>query len=157
MSCEAESKLPKAVTTAVLILFLTWIAPNPGRAADDPPPSGTSPLGATVFNPKTGQSTTVAALIRDPASTPTQGNVAFVQTADGYTFLVKTAGQTFYNADVPPVAFTVVSVTDGVATISAEGNVADVAFGITNAEYAEQLAGEDTENSGHGDPGGPGS
>ncbi|MZQ90904.1 hypothetical protein GVY41_17445 [Frigidibacter albus] len=133
------------MTTTVLILFLACIAPHPGRAADDPAPSSASTLGASVFNPQTGQSTTVQALIRDPASTPTQGNVAFVQTADGYTFLVKTPGEIFYNADVPPVAFTVVSVAGGVARISAGGNEAEVAFGITNAEYAEQIAGEDTD------------
>ena len=147
MSSEHQSTSPKGVTTAVLILFLACMAPHPGRADDDPPPppSSASTVGATVLNPKTGGSTTVEGLIRDPASTPTQGSVAFVQTADGYTFLVKAAGEIFYNADVPPVAFTVVSVTDGVAKISAGDNLADVAVGMTDAQYAEQLAGEDTE------------
>lgn len=77
--------------------------------AVDPPPTATSTLGMTVLNPVTNLSTTVSGFINDPVGTPTVGDVAFVKTADGYVFLVKTVGDLIYNADDPPVAMKIVS------------------------------------------------
>ncbi|MBW7920843.1 MAG: autotransporter outer membrane beta-barrel domain-containing protein [Rubellimicrobium sp.] len=76
-------------------------------------------MGQEVTNPATGDPTTVSGFLYDPAGTPTAGNVAFVRTADGYTFLVKTANQTFYNNDTPPVAYHIDSISSsGVATVT---------------------------------------
>ena len=50
----------------------------------DEAPSSTSIVGDTVTNPVTSSDTTVSALVVDPAGTPTAGDTAFVETADGY-------------------------------------------------------------------------
>ncbi|ASV83762.1 sperm-activating peptides family [Ochrobactrum quorumnocens] len=116
----------KSVRLAVLVSMQIAIS-IPAAYAEDPPPqpSKTSSIGQTVTNPVTGDTTTVSALRVDPAGTATAGNTAFVQTADGYTFLVKTEGEVFYNSDAPPVAFVVASV-DGdkavVTSIQATGS-----------------------------------
>lgn len=81
-------------------------------------PTNSSSLGDTVTNPITGLSTTVSALIVDPAGTPTAEDVAFVQTADGYTFLVKLTGETLYNSDTPPVPFTIIDIDGGEARVT---------------------------------------
>ncbi|MDI1312213.1 hypothetical protein [Prosthecobacter sp.] len=57
----------------------------------------------------TNLSTTVSGFINDPVGTPTVGDVAFVKTANGYVFLVKTVGDLIYNNDDPPVAMKIVS------------------------------------------------
>ena len=93
-------------------------------AADPPPaPSPASKVGDSVTNPVTNATTTVSALDVDPVGTPTAGSTAFVETADGYIFMVKTVGQTIYNGDVPPVGFAVLSqdTTAGTVRIQAPG------------------------------------
>ena len=62
-----------------------------------------------MTNPKTGEVTTVSALVRDPAGTPTAGDTAFVQTSDGYYFLVKAKNEYFYNDDAT-IKFQVTSI-----------------------------------------------
>ncbi|WP_170379825.1 hypothetical protein [Ruegeria atlantica] len=98
------------------ISFFVLIS-NPLLAA----PTAASKVGDTVTNPVTGLDTTVSALIVDPASTPTAGTTAFVETADGYVFLVKSAGDTIYNSDNPPLAFDIVSISGTTAQISNSG------------------------------------
>ncbi len=107
-------------------------------AADPPPPSSTSAVGDSVLNPVTGVSTIVSALVVDPAGTPTVGATAFVQTEDGYTFLVKTNGEYFYNNDNPPIAFKITAVSGTDATISTEGNNGSqsvISIQMTTVEY----------------------
>lgn len=89
-----------------------------GQSTPAPEPSDSSGAGDTVTNPVTGLETTVTDVLVDPAGTPTAGDVAFVQTADGYTFLVKAVGETFYNSDNPPVAFTITSISGGTAEVT---------------------------------------
>src|SRR6185503_10808755 len=89
-----------AITGASAALFAAGAAPNPDK---------TSTVGQSVNNPVTSTTTTVTALIVDPVGTPTAGSTAFVQTADGYIFMVKAVGETIYNGDSPPVAFTILS------------------------------------------------
>lgn len=81
-------------------------------------PTAASKVGDTVTNPVTGMSTTVSALIVDPASTPAAGTTAFVEKADGYVFLDKDVGATIYNSDNPPLAFEIVSNSGSPAQIS---------------------------------------
>jgi hypothetical protein len=113
-------------------------------AQDDPPPpppapSASSQVGDTVTNTLTGAVTTVTALIVDPAGKPTAGDTAFVQTADGYSFLVKSVGETFYNGDPDPVAFLIVAISGSTVTVESdqEGNrvTADFEGVLTNAEF----------------------
>ncbi|WP_411958428.1 hypothetical protein [Paracoccus homiensis] len=105
--------------TGALILSV-GTAPNAAIAQSTPAPdpSDGSAVGDTVTNPVTGLETKVSALLVDPAGTPTAGDTAFVQTEDGYTFLVKSAGETFYNSDTPPVAFTIDSISGTNAVIA---------------------------------------
>lgn len=105
-----------------------------------------SKVGDTVTNPVTGKDTTVSALIVDPASTPTAGTTAFVQTADGYVFLVKAAGETIYNSDNPPVAFEIVSISGTTAQISSPGasGTASLSTQLTRAQYDSDFSGADT-------------
>ncbi|NOD95323.1 hypothetical protein GS636_21205 [Ruegeria sp. HKCCD4884] len=116
----------------VTVSFLALIS-NPLLAA----PTAASKVGDTVKNPVTGQDTTVSALIVDPASTPTAGTTAFVETADGYVFLVKSAGDTIYNSDNPPLAFNIVSITGTTAQISGGGatGTASLSTQLTLSQY----------------------
>ncbi|WP_170430281.1 hypothetical protein [Ruegeria arenilitoris] len=100
-------------------------------------PTSDSKVGDTVTNPVTGQDTTVSALIVDPASTPTAGTTAFVETADGYVFLVKGAGDTIYNSDNPPLAFNIVSITGTTAQLSNSGasGTASLSTQMTVSQY----------------------
>ncbi|KIC42137.1 hypothetical protein RA27_01665, partial [Ruegeria sp. ANG-R] len=100
-------------------------------------PTADSIVGDTVNNPVTGLDTTVTGLIVDPASTPTAGTTAFVETADGYVFLVKAAGDTIYNDDNPPLAFQIVSITGTTAQISSAGatGTASLSTQLTQAQY----------------------
>ncbi len=100
-------------------------------------PTSTSKVGDTVTNPVTGLDTTVSALIVDPASTPTAGTTAFVETADGYVFLVKSAGDTIYNSDNPPVSFGIVSISGTTAEISSSGasGTASLSTQLTLSQY----------------------
>ncbi|CUH45355.1 hypothetical protein RUM4293_04268 [Ruegeria atlantica] len=100
-------------------------------------PTADSKVGDTVANPVTGMDTTVSALIVDPASTPTAGTTAFVETADGYVFLVKGAGDTIYNSDNPPLAFEIVSVSGTTAQISNSGasGTAGLSTQLTLSQY----------------------
>ncbi|MDA7965324.1 hypothetical protein [Ruegeria sp.] len=81
--------------------------------------------------------TTVSALIVDPASTPTAGTTAFVETADGYVFLVKSAGETIYNSDNPPLAFDIVSISGTTAQISNSGatGTSSLSTQLTQSQY----------------------
>src|SRR5688572_24964927 len=113
------------------------LALSPGHALAQ---TAASQVGDTITNPVTGLSTTVSALILDPAGTPTAGNTAFVRTADGYTFLVKTVGQTIYNRDTPPIGFIIASVDNTAHTVTldalpAGGPTAPLDQRMTNADY----------------------
>ena len=102
----------------ILICGLLSIMVSAGAALAQPAPSATSTVGSAVTNPVTSTATTVTALRLDPAGTPTAGDVAFVETADGYIFLVKSPGEFFYNNDNPPIAFEIVSIAGTTATIT---------------------------------------
>jgi len=119
--------------------------------ADDPPPapSATSQVGAQVTNPITNTATTVAALIVDPVGTPTAGNTAFVRTADGYVFLVKTVGEKFYNNDNPPLEFQITAISNGDAIVANALAAAPISFalGQTTVEFNNGFAGADTPGS----------
>jgi len=107
-----------------LILLCLAALPNLVYAEDPPPePSKTSTVGEIVTNPVTGETTTVSGLIVDPVGTGTAGDTAFVQTLDGYVFLVKVVGETIYNKDTPPLAFDIVSLglTPNTVLVDAEG------------------------------------
>ncbi|WP_217677245.1 autotransporter outer membrane beta-barrel domain-containing protein [Falsochrobactrum tianjinense] len=111
---------------------------SPTVLADDPPPpSSTSTVGQMVTNPVNNETTTVSALLVDPAGTATAGDTAFVQTADGYTFLVKSAGNQFYNSDTPPVAFTITSISDSLAVVTSSEatGTADFPVGQTTLDF----------------------
>ena len=129
--------LPVVLTVLILQGLLAA-----GALADDPPPpppppSASSSVGDAVTNPLTGVPTTVSALLVDPAGTPTAGDTAFVQTADGHTFLVKVAGGVFYNNDSPPVAFTITGISGGHADITSPDATGSAAFplGQTTAAF----------------------
>ncbi|MCF3973213.1 autotransporter outer membrane beta-barrel domain-containing protein [Paracoccus salsus] len=130
----AISSLP-----AGIMMLSVGLAPVPALAQADPPPapSETSSVGDTVTNPITGLETTVSSLLVDPAGTPTAGDTAFVQTADGYTFLVKSAGETFYNSDSPPIAFTITAIASGSASVTSSEATGSVDFptGQTTASF----------------------
>ncbi len=102
-----------------------------------PPPSASSQVNDEVTNPVTGGVTTVESLRLDPASTDTAGDVAFVRTADGYVFLVKGVGETFYNNDNPPVGFTITAINGDIATFTTPGatDPADVNTALTVAQF----------------------
>ncbi len=86
-----------------------------------PPPDNTSTIGQAVTNPVTGLETVVSDLIRDPAGTPTAGTLAFVQTADGYLFLVnKVANDIIYADETPPVGMRIVSIDNTAHTMILE-------------------------------------
>ena len=107
----------------VLIGLLTLL---PGlkalaMAPPPPPPDATSTVGQVVTNPVTGMATTVSDLVEDPAGTPTAGTVAFVQTADGYLFLVnKVAGDYIYAPGTPPTPLHIVSIDNTAHTMVVE-------------------------------------
>jgi hypothetical protein len=131
----------------VLALLMTGVSAEPLRADDTPPSSG-SAVGDAVLNPITNGATTVSSILVDPAGTPTAGDTAFVQTADGYTFLVKASGDTFYNSDTPPVPFTITGIADGEATVTspdADGS-APFPLGQTTTDF-------DTSFNSSGTPG----
>jgi len=90
-----------------------------------PDPSNTSTVGQSVTNPVTHQTTTVTALLVDPAGTPSPGATAFVETLDGYAFLVKNVGETFYNRDTPPLGFVVLTKDTGANTATVRATLAD--------------------------------
>jgi hypothetical protein len=109
-----------------------------------PQPSKTSTVGQTVTNPLTGLTTTVSALLTDPTGTPTAGTTAFVETADGYAFLVKTVGEKIYNSDPTPLGFTIVSQDIATKTVQLDadpldGNTAPLSYQLTTAELQAQL------------------
>ena len=109
-----------------------------------PQPSKTSTVGQTVTNPVTGLTTTVGALLTDPTGTPTAGAVAFVETADGYAFLVKDVGEKFYNNDPTPLGFTIISQDTAAKTVQLDadpldGNTALFSYQLTTAELQAQL------------------
>ena len=56
----------------------------------------TTANGATVCNPSTTLATTVASRLQDPTGAPTAGENAWVETADGYHFFVKSVGDIYY-------------------------------------------------------------
>ena len=137
------SKLFAAARALALILFICAANGNDAAFADDPPPppSKSSIVGDTVTNPITNQPTKVTKLIVDPAGTPTQGTTAFVQTEDGFTFLVKEVGEFFYNNDIPPLAFEIESISGGKAYVSTsteeDGQVKNISFdvGLATSEF----------------------
>ncbi|HSH96525.1 MAG TPA: hypothetical protein VK968_20420, partial [Roseimicrobium sp.] len=86
-------------------------------------------MNDNVTNPATGLSTKVTALIVDPVGTPTAGTVAFVQTLDGYSILVKAVGEKIYNTDTPPLGFTILSQDTTAKTVTVD---ADPAGGPTS-------------------------
>ncbi|EEO5753537.1 hypothetical protein G6T08_005064, partial [Salmonella enterica] len=126
---------------ATLIGFLTSVG-SPVAWAGEPPatiepsspppkPSSTSRPDETVTNPITGLETTVTKILVDPPGTETAGKTAFVQTADGYTFLVKTAGEKFYNNDSPPVAFTIESFSGADAVVTSKDAKGSAKFTVS--------------------------
>ncbi len=125
---------------AMLLATASLLVPAAGYAQTPPPePSDTSTIGQTVTNPVTGMTTTVSGLITDPAGTPTAGDTAFVQTADGYAFLVKGAGDLFYNNGTPPLAFLIVGPGASPNTVEVDpfpvgGDTADFATRLLETE-----------------------
>ncbi len=109
-------------------------------------PSDTSSLNEKVYNPVSNNFTTVSSLVVDPASTPTAGDTAFVETANGYVFLVKSAGDTIYNADNPPVAYTISSISGTTAQLSTAGatGTAPLSTQLTLSNYNSNFVGTDT-------------
>ncbi|OKH17140.1 hypothetical protein NIES208_10680 [[Limnothrix rosea] IAM M-220] len=95
-----------------LLLLAILASPTLAITQSTPPPdpSSTSTIGQAVTNPTNGTTTTVTGLRRDPAGVPTAGDVAWVDTADGDSFLVKTAGDLVYAEDDASIFFRVVSV-----------------------------------------------
>ena len=123
------------------------------RAAD-PPPSNASTVGESVTNPVTGMSTTVSALITDPAGTPTAGNTAFVRTADGYVFLVKAVNEIVYNNDSPPLGFKIISQDTMAQTVQLQAQTnpvsatnATLGYQILYTDLQAQFLGADTTGS----------
>ena len=131
---EQASRKPVRKSARLAALLSIQVAIGiPTAFAEDPPPpqpSKTSSLGQTVTNPITGATTTVSALRVDPAGTATAGTTAFVQTADGYTFLVKTVGEQFYNADTPPTAFAITSLSGNSAVVTSAEASGSASFDI---------------------------
>ncbi|WP_143534508.1 beta strand repeat-containing protein [Roseovarius albus] len=109
-------------------------------------PSDDSSLNETVYNPVTNNFTTVSSLVVDPASTPTAGDTAFVETSNGYVFLVKSAGETIYNEDNPPVAYTISSISGTTAQLSTSGatGTAPLSTQLTLSNYNSNFVGQDT-------------
>ncbi len=107
-----------AIGLLVLLLPTTLWAANPD-------PAKTSTIGLTVNNPVTSTATTVSSLVVDPTGTPTAGTVAFVKTADGYTFLVKAVGEVIYNGDTPPQGFTITAKDTTAKTVTLAPTPAD--------------------------------
>ena len=123
-------------------------APCIDGATTPPPPA----IGSTFTNPVSGETTQVSGYVCDPVGTPTAGQVAFYQTTDttgstsgtSYTFLQKTAGQTFYNDDVPPVPYTVQSISGNTATVTSTamntGTTASFPVGQLTSSYDADFA-----------------
>ena len=140
---------------AAIVLLTAWLAAPSGSYAQSPPPpppppppSDTSTVGQVVTNPITGLTTTVIGLQEDPAGSPTAGDTAFVQTADGYAFLVKSAGEFIYNNDTPPLAFEIVGpgATAGTVLLDADppgGPTAELRTGLLDSELQAEFIGED--------------
>src|SRR5690606_36512695 len=80
---------------------------------------------------------------------PTAGNTAFVRTADGYVFLVKTVGEKFYNNDNPPLEFQITAISNGDAIVANALAAAPISFalGQTTVEFNNGFAGADTPGS----------
>ncbi|MEO1244214.1 MAG: autotransporter outer membrane beta-barrel domain-containing protein [Pseudomonadota bacterium] len=141
---------------AAALLLSAWIViPSSSYAQSPPPPppppepSDTSTIGQTVTNPVTGLTTTVSGLQLDPAGSPTVGETAFVQTADGYAFLVKDIGEFIYNNDTPPLPFEIVGpgATAGTVLLDADppgGPTAELRTGLLDSELQAEFNGEDT-------------
>ena len=115
-----------------LLLGLGISAVSAQEPSPEPPPgpSKDSVKDQVITNPLTNKPTTVANLLTDPEGTHTAGETAFVQTADGYTFLVKSAGEKFYNSDKPPVAFTIVSISGDEAFVSSPASDGTAGFHV---------------------------
>lgn len=125
------------IPIAIIATFL--LGATASFAADAP--SETSMVGDTVENPMTMEETTVTKLISDPPDTPTEGDTAFVQTADGYTFLVKSEGDKFYNSDEEPLAFTITEISDNDVTFTNPGASNLITFQVisTTEEFDESF------------------
>jgi len=147
-------------TAALLVTVGLLAAPSAGFAQSPPPPppppppepSDTSTVGQVVTNPITGMTTTVIDLRQDPAGTPTAGDTAFVQTADGYYFLVKDIGEFIYNDDAPPLAFEIVGpgATADTVLLDADppgGPTAELGTGLTNMQFQDEFVSEDEEGA----------
>ena len=136
---------------ALLIAVGLMAAPSQGFAQSPPPPpapSDTSTVGQTVTNPLTSETTTVISLQEDPPGSPTAGDTAFVQTADGFAFLVKDIGEFIYNNDTPPLAFEIVGpgATPGTVLLSADppdGPTAELRTGLPDVELQAEFNSED--------------
>ena len=139
---SSQMTLATRVLLQGAFLGLLFLSIPPALLAADPPSKG-SVLGETVTNPVTGEDTTVSGLMTDPVGTLTAGDVAFVQTADGYAFLVKDVGEKIYNNQNPPLGFTVVA--DPVAnTVQLDadppgGPTGELATRLLNSELQNQL------------------
>lgn len=108
---KVSNSEPRLTVLVSMILVTVLLFISTSSYAQDPPPpepSSSSQLNEEVTNPITGLTTTVTGLIADPPGTPTDGATAFVQTLDGYVFLVKGIGELVYNSDDPPVAFEII-------------------------------------------------
>ena len=151
------------VLIAVMLLgaaSIGWAQADPPPPPPPPPPSDSSAVGETVTNPLTGFTTTVSFLRKDPTGTTTEGDTAWVDTADGYSFLVKDLNEIVYNEDDPPVAFQIVALdtATNLATLDAlplgcvtpetatEPCVAadDLAINLETTELDEKFVGTDT-------------
>ncbi len=148
---KSGSALPRwaGAFLSSLLLCASSVAQTP-----PPEPSQSSTVGATVTNPVTGLATTVSELIVDPDGTPTAGESAFVRTADGYVFLVKGVGETFYNAEVTddngdPLAFLVISANATANTVElraihpdwSDGQTYTLATRLSDAQYEDEFSG----------------
>lgn len=136
-----------------VLIFLTFsLMPALLPAAEPPPPepSSTSLIGDTVTNPVTASTTTVSGLMLDPAGTPTAGATAFVQTADGYAFLIKSIDQIIYNQDAPPVGFKILSKDTTAKTVTlqlasdATAPTATLSYQLLQTDLDAQFAGAET-------------
>ncbi len=121
----------------LILLFLSMSMASWAESA--PLPLWNSTIGETVYNPITLQNTTVSGFIYDPASTG--GAVSFVKLADGYDYLVKTAGQTFYNNATPPTAFYIDSINAGTfqATITSLGYTTTFTYDELDTTLQQQI------------------
>ncbi len=135
----------------VFLVSIFLSLPTSVLAQDSPPPlpSGISTIGQLVTNPITGNPTTVSALRIDPAGTPTPGAIAFVETADGYAFLVKPVGQKIYNNDPVPLGFTIVSQDAIAGTVQIDADPLDgltgtLASGLTTLALQAQFFSNET-------------